>query len=60
VRGRGNVIGFAFNENFSKLSLKELKIKALELEKTYQLEFSDFVSELKKHNPNTFHRIIKT
>lgn len=60
VRGRGNVIGFAFNEKFSKLSLKELKIKALELEKTYQLEFSDFVSELKKHNPNTFHRIIKT
>lgn len=60
VRGRGNVIGFAFNEKFPKLELKQLRSRALELEKTYRLEFPDFVSDLKKHNPNTFHRVIKT
>lgn len=60
VRGRGNVIVFAFNEKIPSLSLKELRNKALKLEQTYQLEFPNFVSDLKKHNPHTFHRIIKT
>ena len=60
VRGRGNVIVFAFNETAPRLSLKELRIRALELETLYQLEFHDFAADLKKHNPNTFHRVIKT
>jgi spermidine synthase len=59
VRGRGNVIGFAFNEKSSQLTLKQLRIKALELQETYQLEFTHFLSDLKKHNPDTFHRVIK-
>ena len=60
VRGRGNVIGFAFNEKFPKSELKQLRIRALELEATYKIEFPDFASDLKKHNPNTFYRVIKT
>lgn len=60
VRGRGNVIGFAFNEKFPKSDLKQLRIRALELEKNYQLEFPDFVTDLKKYNPDTFHRVIKS
>lgn len=60
VRGRGNVIGLAFNEKIHKLGLKELRIKALELESIYKVEFPNFVSDLKKHNPKTFHHVIKT
>jgi spermidine synthase len=60
VRGRGNVIGLAFNENFPKIALKQLRIRALELQAHYQLEFPNFVSDLKKHNPHTFHRFVKT
>jgi spermidine synthase len=60
VRGRGNVIGFAFNRKIPPCGLKELRIRALELESTYNIEFPDFVSDLKKNNPDTFHRVIKT
>jgi spermidine synthase len=60
VRGRGNVIGFAFNDKIQKVSLKELRVRASELTSQYEIEFPDFVSDLKKHNPNTFHRVIKT
>lgn len=60
VRGRGNVIILAFNEKIPSLNLKELKIRALELETLYQLEFPDFLSDLKKYNLHTFQQIIKT
>jgi spermidine synthase len=59
VRGRGNVIILVFNAVTPKLSLKELKNRASELESLYQLEFNDFVADLKKHNPYTFHRVVK-
>jgi spermidine synthase len=59
VRGRGNVIVLVFNEKIPTLSLKQLRIRALELETLYQLEFPNFLSDLKKNNPHTFQRIIK-
>jgi spermidine synthase len=60
VRGRGNVIALAFNEKIHQPSLKELKIRARQLEAAYQLEFTLFVIDLKKHNPKTFPQLVKT
>src|SRR5574343_568503 len=45
VRGRGNVIGFAFGEAFPKLSMKTLQEKANQLEQQYQLEFPTFMQD---------------
>lgn len=60
VRGRGNVIGFAFGERTTRFSMKELILKADLLEKRYQLEFPVFVRDFKRNNANILKRIIKT
>jgi len=60
VRNRGNVIGFAFGEAMTKPGVKQLIDKAKQLEQLYQLEFSTYLLDLKRHNPNVFNRIIKS
>ena len=60
VRGRGNVIGFAFGEQTRKINLRDLIAKARLLEQRYQLEFPDFVQDFKRNNPHILNRIIKS
>ncbi len=60
VRTRGNIIGFAFAEDFPKLDMKTLSQKALQLEQQYQLEFPVYLQDFKRNNHSTLHRVIKT
>lgn len=59
VRKRGNIIGFAFGENMPKPSLKELQLKAKQLEQQYYLEFPVFLQDIKRNNHNVLNRVIK-
>jgi spermidine synthase len=60
VRTRGNIIGFAFGEDFPKPSMKTLSEKAKLLENQYQLEFSTFIQDFKRNNTSTINRVINT
>ncbi len=60
VRKRGNVIGFAFRENAPKYSLKELRIKAKQLEQQYQLDFPIFVKDFKRNKSTALNKVFKT
>jgi spermidine synthase len=59
VRGRGNIIGFAFGADLPKPTAKDLLLKAQKLELQYQLEFSVFLQDFKRHNPNALKRVLK-
>ena len=59
VRRRGNVIGFAFGANMPKPSMRELQLKARQLEQQYQLEFPAFVQDFKRNNSKVLNRVIK-
>lgn len=59
VRGRGNVIGFAFNAGIENPTMKDLKIRAQRLEQQYCLEFPTFVQDIKRHNNKVLTRVIK-
>lgn len=58
VRNRGNIIGFAFREDFPKPSMKDLTEKAKQLEQQYQLEFPTFIQDLKRNNASVINRVI--
>lgn len=58
VRNRGNIIGFAFGEQFPRLNMKDLTEKAKQLEQQYQLEFPTFLQDFKRQNPSTINRVI--
>jgi len=58
VRGRGNIIGIAFAEGVGKFSLQALRKKAVLLEEQYQIEFPDFVKDLKRNNASILKRVI--
>jgi spermidine synthase len=58
VVGRGNIIGLAFNEGVPMASLKALRERALALEDLYNIEFTTFLKEIKKHNSSTISKII--
>lgn len=58
VRGRGNIIGFAFGENFPKPNMKQLIDKASRLEQKYQLDFPTYVQDFKRNNPSIINRVI--
>ncbi|SCN47867.1 hypothetical protein BAZMOX_79250_1 [methanotrophic endosymbiont of Bathymodiolus azoricus (Menez Gwen)] len=60
VRGRGNVIGIAFAEGVDKFSLQALRKKAVLLEEQYQIEFPDFVKDLKRNNASILKRVINS
>ena len=57
VRGRGNVIGFAFGDEFAKPSFKALLNKAQQLEQQYHLEFPTFMQDFKRNNPSVINRV---
>jgi spermidine synthase len=59
VRGRGNIIGFAFGEDKPKPALQELIYKAKRLENAYQIEFPTYVQDFKRHNPGLFSKLVK-
>ncbi len=58
VQDRGNVIGFAFNEDAPFFTLKYLRQQAIWLEQQYQIEFQTFLKDLKKHNTRTFNQLV--
>ena len=58
VRKRGNIIAFAFGEQFAKPSMKTLVDKAKQLEQQYQLEFSTFMQDFKRNNASVINRVI--
>lgn len=60
VRNRGNSIGFAFANGMQKYSMKTLTIIAKQLEQRYQLEFSSYLQDLKRHNASVINRVIKS
>jgi len=58
VRGRGNVIGIAFAEGVDSYSMKALRAKAKALDEQYQVEFLDFIKDLKRNNSSVLKRVI--
>ena len=60
VRGRGNIIGFAFNPGIAKISMKTLRERADLLQHRFELEFPFFVHDLKRNNTSLFSRVVKS
>jgi spermidine synthase len=58
VRNRGNIIGFAFGDQFPKPNMKALIDKAKLLEQQYQLEFSSYLQDFKRNNTSVINRVI--
>ncbi len=58
VRNRGNLIGLAFNDGCNRVAIRDLKLKAEVLERKYEIDFPNFVKDLKKHNPYHIHAIV--
>ena len=58
IRDRGNVIALAFNEDAAFSSLKYLRQQAVMLEQHYQIEFPDFLKDLKRNNERAFSQLI--
>lgn len=50
VRNRGNLIAVALNRECGKYDMKALKIRAVELELNYQIEFPKFIKDFNSHN----------
>jgi spermidine synthase len=59
VQDRGNIIGLAFNDTTQLYSLKTLRLRAIELEQRYQIEFPVFLRDLVKHNASIINNTIK-
>jgi len=57
VRKRGNIIAFAFAEQFPHLNIKDLAEKAKFLELKYQLEFPTFLQDIRRYNANTIKKV---
>lgn len=58
VRGRGNIIAFAFADGVEKQSLKTLKNKATVLEQQFQIEFPVFVTDIRKNNKSVLYNVV--
>jgi spermidine synthase len=58
VRNRGNILAVVFNHGCTRHSMQDLKPKAVELERQYQIEFPSLLKDLTKHNPYTVHTVI--
>lgn len=54
VRNRSNIIGLAFNDDCPVINISKLKIRAIELEQQYQIEYTIFLKNLRRYNPDTF------
>ncbi len=59
VRGRGNVIAIAFAEEVSVFSMKALRARAKQLDEQYQIEFINFIKDIKRNNGSVLKRVIK-
>lgn len=59
VRGRGNVIAIAFAEGIDVFSMKALRARAKALDEQYQIEFIDFIKDIKRNNGSVLNRVIK-
>lgn len=58
VRNRGNMITVAFNQDIPQYDMKALKVRAIELEQQYQIEFPKFLKDFNKHNAYSIHTVI--
>jgi spermidine synthase len=58
IRDRGNVIALAFNESTPFFSLKYLRQHATALEQNYEIEFPDFLKDLKRNNERAFSQLV--
>lgn len=59
VRGRGNVIAIALADGLGIFSMKALKVRAKQLDEQYQIEFTDFIKDIKRNNGKGLNRVIK-
>lgn len=59
VRGRGNVIAIAFAEGVDSYSMKALRARARQLDEQYQIEFIDFIKDIKRNNGSVLNQVIK-
>ena len=59
VRGRGNVIAFAFNDGFQQQKFKQLIKTAQQLQQQYLLDFPLFLKDFRTHNPKNFKYIVR-
>ena len=60
VRGRGNIIGLAFAKGHPDFSMKALRLRAKQLDDQYQIEFLNFIKDLKRNNSSVLKRVIKS
>jgi len=58
VRNRGNMIAVALNIGVGRFEMKALKVRAIELEQYYQIEFSHYLKDFKKYNSNFIQSVI--
>ena len=59
VRGRGNVIAIAFADGVGTFSMKALRARAKQLDEQYQIEFTDYIKDIKRNNGRILNRVIK-
>ena len=50
VRNRGNLIAVALNRDCGRYDMKALKVRAVELELNYQIEFPKFIKDFNSYN----------
>ncbi len=59
VKGRGNIIGLAFNKQAPLQTMKDLRTRAISLEQLHGIEFTAYLKEITKHNSSTINNSIK-
>ncbi|MGR9036696.1 MAG: spermine/spermidine synthase domain-containing protein [Gammaproteobacteria bacterium] len=59
VSGKGNIIGFAFNDGAPLYRLSELRTRAGLLEQRYQIEFTKFLKDICRRNAATLNFVMK-
>ena len=58
VKGRGNVIAFAFANDFPSVSMQQLQACSELLGAKFSVEYPKFLKDLKRHNRKTFKQFI--
>jgi spermidine synthase len=59
VKGRGNIIGLAFNKDAPLHTMKDLRTRAIILEQLHQIEYISYLKEIAKHNSSVINYSIK-
>jgi spermidine synthase len=60
VRKRENIIVLAFAEGHPSFFMKTLRNRAKQLDEQYQIEFLNFIKDLKRNNSRVLKRVIKS